>query len=59
MICARTKMNGGNGSLNAKLPVFNEKNWNWWLIQMYVLLGAQDIIDLVNDGYTLVAENAS
>ncbi|XP_050897466.1 uncharacterized protein LOC127104322 [Lathyrus oleraceus] len=33
------------------------KNWNWWLIHMRVLFGAQDILDLVNDGYTPVAEN--
>ena len=25
-------MNGGNGGLNTKLPVFDGKNWNRWLI---------------------------
>ena len=49
-------MNGGNGSLNAKLPVFDENNWNRWMIHMRVLFGAQDVLDLVNDGYiTIVA----
>ncbi|XP_050897536.1 uncharacterized protein LOC127104394 [Lathyrus oleraceus] len=44
-------MNYINGSLPTKLPVFDGNNWNQWPIQMRVLFGAQDVLDLVNDGY--------
>lgn len=54
----RTKVNDKNDNLNTKLRVFNGKNCNWWLIQMHILFGAQNIFDLVNDGYTPVIENA-
>ena len=53
------KMNDENGSLDTKLPVFDGKNWNQWSIQMRVLFGAQDVLNLVNDGYTPIAENAT
>ena len=43
-------MNGGS-SLNTKLPVFDGKNWNRWKIQMRVLFDAQDVLDLVSEGY--------
>ncbi|CAL5187707.1 unnamed protein product [Lathyrus oleraceus] len=48
-------MNGGNGSLNIKLQVFDGKNWNRWSIQMCVLFGAQGVLDLVSNGYVPVA----
>lgn len=41
-----------------KLLVFDRKNWNWWMIQMRVLFGAQDILDLVNDDYATDATKA-
>ena len=40
----------GNSNLSTKLPVFDGKNWNW-SIQMRVLFGAQDVLNLVNEGY--------
>ena len=49
----------GDGSLNTKLPVFNGKNWNRWMIQMRVLFGAQDVLDLVTDGYVPAAADAT
>ncbi|XP_050888532.1 uncharacterized protein LOC127093633 [Lathyrus oleraceus] len=52
-------MNGGNCSLITKLPVFDGKNWNRLMIQMRVLFGAQDVLDLVNDGYTTVTIDAT
>ena len=52
------KMNG-NGNMNTKLPVFDGKNWNRWMIQMRVLFGAQDVLDLVTDGYVQVAADAT
>lgn len=45
----------GNGNLSTKLQVFDGKNWNQWMIQMRVLFGAQDVLDLINDNYVLVA----
>jgi hypothetical protein len=50
-------MNGSN--LNTKLPVLDGKNWNRWMIQMRVLFGAQDVLDLVTEGYVPVAVNAT
>lgn len=52
-------MNGGSGGLDTKLPVFDGTNWNRWSIQMKVLFGAQDVVELVNDGYAPVGENAT
>ena len=45
----------GNGNLSTKLPVFDGKNWNRWMIQMCMLFGAQDVLDLINDGYIQTA----
>ena len=49
----------GNGNMNTKLPVFDGKNWNRWMIQMRVLFGAQDVLELVIDVYIPVAEDAT
>ena len=49
----------GDGSLNTKLPVFNGKNWNRWMIQMRVMFGAQDILDLVTNGCVPAAADAT
>lgn len=51
----------GNSNLSTKLPVFNGKKWNRWMIQMRVLFGAQDVLDLINKGYIHIAlpENAT
>src|SRR3954465_3076079 len=50
-------MSGSN--LNTKLPVLDGKNWNRWMIQMRVLFGAQDVLDLVTGGYIPVAADAT
>ena len=50
-------MSGNN--LNTKLPVLDGKNWNRWMIQMRVLFGAQDVLELVTDGYVPVAADAT
>lgn len=59
MICTIIKMNSENDGLNTKFLIFDGKNSNRWLIQMHVLFGAQHVLDLINDGYTLVVENAT
>lgn len=58
-IFTRTKVNGGKGSLNTNILVFDGKNWNQWMIQMCVLFGAQYVLDLVNDSYAAVAADAT
>lgn len=52
-------MNKNN--LSTKLLIFDGKNWNCWMIHMRVLFGAQDVFDLINDGYVQVTlpENAT
>lgn len=48
-------MNDENSSLNTKLPIFDINNWNRWMIQMRVLFGTQDVLNLANDNYTNIA----
>ena len=49
----------GNGGMSTKLPVFDGKNWNRWMKQMIVLFGAQDVLELVTEGYVPVAADAT
>lgn len=49
----------GNGNLSIKLPMFDGKNWSQWMIQMRVLFGIQDVLDLVNNNYVSVALSAN
>lgn len=52
-------MINGNGGSNTHLPVIDGKNWNQWSTQMRVLFGAQDVLELTNDEYVPVGENAT
>ncbi|KAK2361761.1 hypothetical protein QL285_086881 [Trifolium repens] len=49
----------GNSGMSTKLPVFDDKNWNRWMKQMIVLFGAQDVLELVTEGYVPVAADAT
>ncbi|KAK2352725.1 hypothetical protein QL285_090440 [Trifolium repens] len=49
----------GNGDMSTKLPVFDGKSWNRWMKQMIVLFGAQDVLELVTEGYVPVAADAT
>ncbi|KAK2431500.1 hypothetical protein QL285_029719 [Trifolium repens] len=49
----------GNSGMSTKLPVFDGKNWNRWMKQMTVLFGAQDVLELVTEGYVPVAADAT
>ena len=49
----------GNSNLSTKLPVFDGKNWNRWMIQMRVLFGPQDVLELVTEGYISVASGVT
>ncbi|KAK2401579.1 hypothetical protein QL285_051162 [Trifolium repens] len=48
-----------NSGMSTKLPVFDGKNWNRWMKQMIVLFGAQDVLELVTEGYVPVAADAT
>ncbi|XP_050876368.1 uncharacterized protein LOC127080082 [Lathyrus oleraceus] len=52
-------MNDRNDSLNTKVIVFDGNNWNQWMIQMHVLFGTQNVLDLVNDSYVALGTNAT
>ncbi|KAK2370871.1 putative mitochondrial protein [Trifolium repens] len=52
-------MNPSNTHLPANLPILDNKNWDSWCIRMSVLFGFQDVEDLVKNGYTALAENAT
>ncbi|KAG5530640.1 hypothetical protein RHGRI_025565 [Rhododendron griersonianum] len=45
-----------NGTSQAVIPKLTKDNYDNWSIQMRALLGAQDVMDVVEDGY---AEPAS
>lgn len=49
----------GNDSLNTKLPVLNGKSWNRWMTQMWVLFDAENVLDLLNNGYAAAAANST
>ena len=48
-----------NSDISSKLPVFDGKNWNRWKIQMRVLFGSQDVLDIIIDGYASLAADAT
>ena len=52
-------MNRNGGDIHSKLPVFDGKNWNRWKIQMHVLFGSQDVLDLVTDDYDMLEADAT
>lgn len=54
--CTRSKI---KCSLNIRLPEFDGKNYNRYMIQIRVLFGAQDVVALVNDGYATVVKDAT
>ncbi|XP_073219922.1 uncharacterized protein [Cicer arietinum] len=48
-------MNGGGFPLN--LPILDGKNWERWSASMRSLLGAQEVFEIVQDGYEQLAAN--
>lgn len=48
-----------NDNLSTKLSVIYGKNWNRWMIQMRVLFVDQDVLNLDNVNYVLVALSAN
>lgn len=45
-----------NGNFPANLPILDGKNWDRWRIQMKVIMGYQEVIDIVENGYPELPE---
>ncbi|KAI9175224.1 hypothetical protein LWI28_029217 [Acer negundo] len=41
-----------NGNAQVVIPKLTKDNYDNWCIQMRALLGSQDVMDIVEDGYT-------
>ncbi|KAI9156419.1 hypothetical protein LWI28_006093 [Acer negundo] len=41
-----------NGNAQVVIPKLTKENYDNWCIQMRALLGSQDVMDIVEDGYT-------
>jgi hypothetical protein len=39
----------GNGNFHANLPVLEGKNWDKWIIQIKVIFGVQEVLDVVTN----------
>ncbi|XP_073224767.1 uncharacterized protein [Cicer arietinum] len=48
-------MNGGGFPLN--LPILDGKNWERWFVSIRSLLGAQELFEIVKDGYEQLGAN--
>ncbi|XP_006576068.1 uncharacterized protein [Glycine max] len=47
------------GSFVTVLPILDGKNWERWCIQMKEILGYQDVMDIVEEGYPSLPERAT
>ncbi|GAU30874.1 hypothetical protein TSUD_15600 [Trifolium subterraneum] len=52
-------MNSSHNSLPSNLPILDSKNWDQWCIRMNVIFTFQDVEDLVKNGYTALAADAT
>ncbi|GAU32293.1 hypothetical protein TSUD_63100 [Trifolium subterraneum] len=52
-------MNSSNSSLPSNLPILDSKNWDQWCIRMNEIFGFQDVENLVKNGYTTLAADAT
>ncbi|XP_019455196.1 PREDICTED: uncharacterized protein LOC109356328 [Lupinus angustifolius] len=43
----------------ANLPILDGKNWNRWKVQMKVIMGYQEVDEIVEQGYSILDEGAS
>src|ERR1044072_8164988 len=43
-------------TLPSNLPVLDGKNWSRWVIQMKVVLGYQEVLEIVTDGFPVLSE---
>nr|KYP49890.1 Retrovirus-related Pol polyprotein from transposon TNT 1-94 [Cajanus cajan] len=47
------------GNLLANLSILDGKNWHRWYAQMKVILGYQEVLEIVEKGYSPLAEDAT
>ncbi|XP_019459979.1 PREDICTED: uncharacterized protein LOC109359743 [Lupinus angustifolius] len=52
-------MGQNKGNFPANLPVLNGKNWNRWRVQMKALMEYQDVDEIVEQGFPILAEGAT
>ena len=55
----RSRMGQGGGNLLENLPILDDKNWHWWYARMKVILGYQEVLEIVEKGYSSLAEDAT
>ncbi|XP_019439043.1 PREDICTED: uncharacterized protein LOC109344742 [Lupinus angustifolius] len=48
-----------NSGLTMTLPIMDSKNYERWRIQMKVLFGYQEVLDIIQEGYQSVGEDAT
>ena len=48
-----------NGYIPAHLPAFEGKNFDQWSVKMKVIFKFQDVLEIVNEGVTALAANAT
>jgi hypothetical protein len=48
-----------NGNIHAHLPIFEGKNFDQWSVKMKVIFKYQDVLEIVNEGVTPLAANAT
>lgn len=50
-------MTNSNGNLLGNLPILDAKNWDRWSVQMEVVFGFQEVLEVVKNGYQDLGEN--
>ena len=45
-------------NFSANLLVLNGKNWDRWRVQMKVILGYQEVTEIVEEGYPTITEGS-
>jgi len=52
-------MTGLNGNLMGNLPILDGTNWGEWRIQMQVVFGFQDVLEVVECGIAKLERQSS
>ena len=55
----RSRMGQDGGNLLANLPILDSKNWHRWYAHMKVILGYQEVLEIVEKGYSPLVEDAT
>ena len=46
-------------NLSANLPILNGKNWDQWRVQMKMILGYQEVTEIVEEGYPMLTKDST